>query len=95
MARKPAVSRQPWHPFPWEPKDAYAIQALAKGIASDVQQKQAIDWIIRCAGTYDATFFVGQPDATNFAEGSRHVGLQIVKLVNMPASLISKTQENA
>jgi len=93
VAKKP-VARQPWHPHPWEPKDAYAIQALAKGIANEVQQRQALDWIIRAAGTYDATFFVGQPDATNFAEGARHVGLQIVKLINLPASAISKQQEN-
>ncbi len=92
MARKP-IARQPWHPHPWSEKDAYAIQAVAKGIANEVQQRQALDWIIRCAGTYDATFFVGQQDATNFAEGMRHVGLQIVKLVNLSASAISKQQE--
>ena len=92
MARKP-VSRQPWHPFVWEPADAYAIQALAKGTANEVQQRRALDWIIKASGTYEPTFYVGQQDATNFAEGSRHVGLQIVKLLNLPASAISKTQE--
>lgn len=93
MAKKPAV-HQPWHPFPWDEKDAYALQACAKGIANEGQQRRAIDWIIRNAGTYDETFFVGQPDATNYAQGMRHVGLNIVKLINMPASVISKTQEN-
>lgn len=93
MARKP-VARQPWHPFAWDKADAYALQACAKGIANEGQQRRAIDWIIRNAGTYEPTFFVGQADATNFAEGMRHVGLQIVKLLNLPASAISKTQEH-
>jgi hypothetical protein len=92
MARKPV--HQPWHPAPWKPEDAYALQALAKGIASEGQQKRALDWIIRCAGTYEPTFFVGQQDATNFAEGSRYVGLQVVKLVNMPAAVIGKMNES-
>lgn len=92
MARKPI--HQPWHPAPWKPADAYAIKALASGTASDVQQKRALDWIIRSAGTYEPTFFVGQQDATHFAEGSRHVGLQIVKLVNMPSSVIGRMNES-
>jgi len=91
MAKKPAV-HQPWHPFPWNEDDAYALQAVAKGIANEGQQRRAIDWIIRCAGTYDATFFAGQPDCTAFAQGARHVGQQIVKLINLPASVVSKPQ---
>lgn len=94
MARKPAATRQPWHPYAWEPADAYALQALANGIANESQQKRALDWIIQSAGTYDATFYVGQQDATNFAEGARHVGLQIVKLLKLPATVISKTQDH-
>ena len=92
MARKPVTTHQPWHPYTWEPADAYALQALAKGIANEGQQKRAIDWIIRSAGTYDATFFVGQHDASDFAQGSRHVGLQIVKLLNLPATVIEKAK---
>ena len=92
MAKKPTV-RQPWHPYEWEPADAYALQALAKGIANEGQQKRALDWIIRSAGTYDVTFFAGQLDCTHFAEGSRHVGLQIVKLLNLPAVVIEKARD--
>ena len=92
MARKTITTHQPWHPYTWEPADAYALQALAKGIANEGQQKRAIDWIIRSAGTYDATFYVGQHDASDFAQGSRHVGLQIVKLLNLPAAVIEKAK---
>lgn len=93
MARKPISARQPWHPFPWYREDVYAMQAVAKGIANEAQQKRALDWIIRCAGTYAPTFHAGKTDVTHFAEGSRHVGMQIVHLINMPASAISKQQE--
>jgi hypothetical protein len=92
MARKPVTTHQPWHPYTWEPADAYALQALAKGIANEGQQKRALNWIIRSAGTYDATFYVGQHDASDFAQGSRHVGLQIVKLLNLPAAVIEKAK---
>lgn len=91
MARKP-VTKQPWHPYEWEPADAYALQALARGIANDAQQKRALDWVIRSAGTYDSTFYVGQHDASDFAQGARHVGLQIVKLLNLPPTLIEKAK---
>lgn len=91
MARKTAY--QPWHPHPWKAADAYALQALAKGIANESQQRRALDWIIQASGTYDATFFVGQPDASAFADGKRHVGLQIVKLLNLPASAISAQEK--
>lgn len=92
MARKTITTHQPWHPYTWEPADAYALQALAKGIANEGQQKRALNWIIRSAGTYDATFYVGQHDASDFAQGSRHVGLQIVKLLNLPATVIEKAK---
>ena len=92
MARKPVTTHQPWHPYTWEPADAYALQALAKGIANEGQQKRALDWIIRSAGTYAPTFYVGQHDASDFAQGSRHVGLQVVKLLNLPATLIEKAK---
>lgn len=91
MARKP-LTRQPWHPCEWEPADAYAFKALAQGKANEAQQRRALDWVLRCAGTYEPTFYAGQPDCTNFAEGARHVGLQVVKLVNMPTALIEKAK---
>lgn len=91
MARKP-LTRQPWHPCEWDIHDAYALKALAAGNANEGQQKRALNWIIRAAGTYEPTFYAGQPDCTNFAEGMRHVGLQIVKLVNMPSALMEKAK---
>jgi len=62
------------------------VKALAVGVASDGQQKRALDWIIRsAAGTYDLSFRPGVDGhrATDFSEGKRFVGLALVRLVNM------------
>jgi hypothetical protein len=64
-----------------------AIKALATGTANAGQQKRALDWIItKACGTYDMSFRPGADGEreTAFAEGKRHVGLQIVKHINGP-----------
>jgi hypothetical protein len=77
---------EPWKPSPWEIPDAAAIQALSRGDATADQQKRALTYIVHTlAATYDGSFRPG-PDGervTAFAEGKRHVGLQLVKLVNI------------
>ena len=86
MARKPvppAIS-----PAEWSEYDALAIKALRAGNANEAQQKRALDWIVQhAAKTYDVSFSPVSDRETSFAEGRRFVGLQIVKLVNMPAEL--------
>lgn len=68
-----------------------SFKALASGVASDRQQKIALDWIIQEAcGTYDVTYFSDNERNTTFAEGKRHVGLQVVKLVNLPPAAFEK-----
>lgn len=80
-----------WHPTPWEPADAWALKALAAGKANESQQRRALSFVIeRLAGTYDVSFRPDSARATDFAEGKRFVGLQLVKLLNMPPALIKK-----
>jgi hypothetical protein len=84
--RRPEDAPQPWDIPPADEYDIRAVKALAAGVASDGQQKRALDWIIRCAaGTYDLSFRPGVDGhrATDFSEGKRFVGLQLVRLVNM------------
>lgn len=87
MSKKPV--HQPWFPAPYDPDgaDTMAIKAVASGTANAGQQKRALDWIINavCA-TYDLSFRPGESGdrETAFAEGKRHVGLQIVKHINGP-----------
>jgi hypothetical protein len=87
LRRRPEENPQPWDPPPANEYDIRAVKALAAGMASDAQQRRALDWIIhRAAGTYDLSFRPGGEDgrrATDFSEGKRFVGLQLVRLVNM------------
>jgi hypothetical protein len=78
---------------PWEPADASAVQALARGEANPEQQKRALDWVIKTgAATYNTSFTPGSPDATAFAEGRRFVGTQIVKLLSINVAAFVKEQ---
>jgi hypothetical protein len=84
--RKAEDTPQPWELLSADEQDIRAIKALAAGVASEGQQRIALAWIInRAAGTYDLSFRPG-PDGsrlTDFAEGKRFVGLQVVRLINM------------
>lgn len=67
-----------------------AIRALLTGTANEGQQKAGMDWIItKAANLYDMSY---RPDkdggarATEFHEGRRFVGSQIVKMQH-PATL--------
>jgi hypothetical protein len=64
--------------------DIFALQAVAKGIASDAQQVRAFDYIVRVLCETDRmTFWPGGEDgkrATDFAEGKRWVGIQLRRI---------------
>lgn len=80
---------------PWDPADASAVQALARGEAGPDQQKRALDWVIKvAAATYNTSFTPGSPDATAFAEGRRFVGTQIVKLLSLNVAAFTKEQHH-
>jgi len=77
---------EPWSSFEADDADIAAIKALASGVASEGQQKQALSLIVnRICGTYDLSFRPGIDGerATCFAEGKRHVGNQIVRLTKI------------
>lgn len=81
---RPKPKSQP--PAPWvaptiEVADLFALQAVAKGVANEGQQRRAWGYIIRSLCETDRmTFWPGGEDgrrATDFAEGKRWVGLQL------------------
>lgn len=82
------MANEPWKPATCEDADVAAFKALAAGVANEGQQKRALQWLIhKVARTYDLSYRPG-PDGerdTAFAEGMRSVGLQVVKLINLPA----------
>lgn len=85
-ARKPGPPREPWAPPHYDEHDIGTIKALHAGRASEQQQQHALRLIVeKMAGTYDLSFRPGGIEgqrATDFAEGRRFVGLQLVKLIN-------------
>lgn len=83
------MKQNPFGPAKYSRYDAFAIKAVAKGEATEAQQQRALQWIIQAAAmTYDETFVPGQPDVSNFLAGRRSVGLQVVKLINVPIEQI-------
>ena len=71
------------HSPAWYDKNTViAIRALAAGVASEGQQKAALDWIINhAARLYDMSYRPGDAHATAFAEGRRFAGSQVVKML--------------
>lgn len=85
----------PWTPFVWADNlpAVYALQALQKGEASPEQQKKALDLIItELSSYYDLSFHPDNPRFTDFAEGKRFVGAQIVKLLKLSPKIIEDSK---
>jgi len=90
--RQAIEAHSPWKPAAFEPADAGAFQALARGNATMEQQKRALDWLVkRACRTYDLSYRPGEDGRrdTDFAEGQRSIGLQVVKLLNVKIGLLT------
>jgi hypothetical protein len=88
--RKPmalaAAEHSPLIPNEYEKADALSIQRFAAGRASEVEQKRAFAWIMRCTGYTDEPYRPGGEDGrrdTDFALGKANVGRQIAKLLHL------------
>lgn len=87
------MKREIWHPAPYEDRDAYAIQALARGEATPDQQMRALRWIIeQAAQTYEQSFTPDNSRVSDFIEGRRSVGNQLVKLVKLKVGKLQKPE---
>lgn len=72
-----------------------AAQAMERGEATPEQQKLFLQWLIHeAAMTYGMTFQVEGDRETAFAEGRRHVGREVVKLLKLNASIFRKVTQN-
>jgi hypothetical protein len=73
--------------------DALAIKMVAIGEATPDQQKRAIDAIVgRIACAYELSFRAddhGGTRETDFGEGKRFVGLQLLKLINTQLDILT------
>ena len=93
--RQALEDHAPWKPPAYEPADAGALQALQRGNATAEQQKRAVAWIINGAcATYDLSYRPGEEGRrdTDFAEGRRFVGLQLVKMLKLKLGLLTTTR---
>ena len=73
MPKKDPLERPDYTNF-----EAMALRACANGKASERQQKAAIEYMIRAAGTHDMSYRPEDPHGTAFAEGKRFVGTTLV-----------------
>lgn len=69
------------HPAPYDKDVLIAIRALIAGKATEDQQKLGMDWIItKASNLYDMSYRPDERGGTDFHEGRRFVGSQIVKM---------------
>ena len=75
--------REVWHQVQFNDQAAYALQAMARGDATEPQQKMVLDWLIREAcQTYDE-MFTTEERVTDYLLGRRSVGRAIVNHLQM------------
>lgn len=77
--------------LPSDPETNRAVQALAKGVASESQQIMVFRYIVyELAGTYGMSFDPESDRMTSFNEGRRHVGRVLTGIVNTPFAALEK-----
>jgi len=82
-----------WDPAPWEERHAYALQALAGGVASPDQQKEALRWIIEgAAGHNDWAYRPSSERDTAMFLGRQFVAKQVIKLLNINLSSLKRNK---
>jgi hypothetical protein len=80
----------------WEKADASAIKALMAGTADAIQQRRAIDWILKSAcGMPEWPYVPGDVEATHIHLGRHLVGHQIMKLAQVNLGAVKDREPNA
>lgn len=86
VTRESLLQSSPWLPVDYELADVDAMRALSLGTANKDQQLRAIQWILlKAADRLGMSFHPGGEEGrrnTDFMEGRRFVGNQVVKLIN-------------
>ena len=87
-------SSAPWMPVKYVKADVAALHAVRRGEANASQQLRAMEFILEIiCDRHGMSFRPGGAEGareTDFAEGRRFVGNQIVKLTNLPLSKIKE-----
>ena len=84
----------PWLPVEYELRDEAAFQAFARGKADAGQQVHVLKFIVeKICKTYDMSYRPDSERDSNFAEGKRYVGNQIVKIVSFNLAALGKKKD--
>ncbi len=74
----------PYLPAEYKAGDVLSVQRLAEGNATKEEQIIAFKWIVeKAAGTYDLTYYPESSRDSDFSQGRRFAGLQIVKMLHI------------
>lgn len=76
--------KDPWVPAQYDDDVIYAVSALSRGRANEVQQQLAWAWLMYLTGVDDMSFRPG-PNGdrdTAFASGKQFVGHQLKKMLH-------------
>ena len=77
----PRAQREPWLPREFDVSDSAAVRAVRNGVATEHQQRTAMEFIItKLCGVGMQPFVPGDPAATNLALGRLAVGLELINL---------------
>ncbi len=95
MPGKPAPAPKPlgdsW-PLDLTVKEVMAIKSLGAGVASEDQQKLALEVIMRrFCGYYELTFHEASERLSAFGEGRRYVGAMIQEALITPTAANQET----
>lgn len=81
---KVPLKSTPWYPTEFEDMDYAAFKALATGTANEAQQLRCVETLLyKMTMVYDLSYRPDSSRDTDFAEGKRFVGLELVKLINV------------
>lgn len=82
MAKPPVGA--PWAPAKYDDAVVYALKAIERGEPSPEQCVRALNWIIHdLCKTGDMSYRPNSVRDSDFAEGKRFVGNQIIKMLKL------------
>lgn len=94
--RQALLDNAPWKPLDYDIPTVAAFKQMQHGKATPDQQKLALKWLVEIAADYYGISYRPGEDGrrdSDFAEGRRFVGQQIVKLLNLNTNNMKAREE--
>lgn len=88
--------KKSWETIDYTADETTLVQLMNAGAANEGQQKQFLAFVVnRLCRTYDVSFDPESPRASDFAEGRRFVGLQLVTMTKLNVSALREREKQA